>query len=428
MAIRQPIGSIDHTVDHYVMGWFSQGRYASDQFNLIVDADIYGPCVANNYRADLHAIDPLLSNSGFLIPVPIKYWDGAEHAISISYKDKIIYRKLLTLKESRTKLALGKAIFRERQNKPIVGEKRIAIYSTFTAGRALKSYHLATIDWLRRNGYYVILIAPVDSISDVESMVDLCASADHVIIRSNAGYDFGSWATAIIKFREQISTAEYCFFMNDSIIGPFSGVNNLIQEFERSNSDFWGVADSYDRQYHCQSFMFGIKGKLLSSPYLDAYFVNDFDIDAKKPTIIEKYELKMLDYFKSSGFHVDIYLPYEMLVRLFRKNTSSFLAEVKAVTSGLTLYISGANLITDQGLHYLRNVFDLIESGQPLNPTHFFWLEMLEAGFPFVKKELLISNPTNNKLISIGLDRMGLSGHPLISNVCKSMAETRFYA
>jgi hypothetical protein len=39
-------------------------------------------------------------------------------------------------------------------------------------------------------------------------------------------------------------------------------------------------------------------------------------------------------------------------------------------------------------------VFDAIRSGHPLNPTHAFWRQLLDVGFPFVKRDLMARDPS----------------------------------
>ena len=46
------------------------------------------------------------------------------------------------------------------------------------------------------------------------------------------------------------------------------------------------------------------------------------------------------------------------------------------------------------------NTLSQIENSVPLNPSHYFSHEILEAGFPFIKKELLFKNPVNNSMIA----------------------------
>jgi hypothetical protein len=38
-------------------------------------------------------------------------------------------------------------------------------------------------------------------------------------------------------------------------------------------------------------------------------------------------------------------------------------------------------------------VFDAIRAGHPVNPTHAFWRQLLDDGFPLVKRDLLLRDP-----------------------------------
>jgi DNA-binding GntR family transcriptional regulator len=39
-------------------------------------------------------------------------------------------------------------------------------------------------------------------------------------------------------------------------------------------------------------------------------------------------------------------------------------------------------------------IFDSIRAGHPLNPTHAFWRQLLDVGFPFVKRDLMARDPS----------------------------------
>jgi hypothetical protein len=44
--------------------------------------------------------------------------------------------------------------------------------------------------------------------------------------------------------------------------------------------------------------------------------------------------------------------------------------------------------------NWLHSTFDQIGLGVPLNLTHTLWDVLLTEGFPFAKKDLILSNPT----------------------------------
>lgn len=425
---RQPSGSIDHTIDLNVKGWFFGGKYPEKSFYLSVDDSVFGPFIATQYRPDLHAVSSELSHTGFSLPIPIEHWDGAEHTVSIVYRKKSIFSRKLVLPESKKKISLLNSIIREQENTPVYGIIKVAIYSTFTNGCNFHAYHHLTINWLRKHGYYVIAVIPVNDLSNVQAIDQLLMAADSVIIRTNVGYDFGSWSSALLRHKNMIEKCDVCLFINDSIIGPLDESSKIIEHFESSKGDFWSATDSFDRQYHSQSFMYGVKKRLLQSPYFNAYFINDFSITAEKTDIIERYELKMLMHFSELGFVIDIFIKYQDLIAAYKININNFLVSLIKLDSIDGLYFLNGEIHTFQVVNYIRNVISQIESGTPLNPTHFFWLELIQQGFPFIKKELLTSNPVDNKLITHGLSSLSSDSVKLISSTLQSVNAGKVYS
>jgi hypothetical protein len=55
---------------------------------------------------------------------------------------------------------------------------------------------------------------------------------------------------------------------------------------------------------------------------------------------------------------------------------------------------SNAIVRSPEHVEFLATMQRLIQSGSPLNPTHFFWDSLIARhGFPFIKREVISSNP-----------------------------------
>ena len=160
-----------------------------------------------------------------------------------------------------------------------------------------------------------------------------------ILRKPNLGYDFGSWAIGLAECPE-IMTAERVLFVNDSLAGPFWSIDPIIDHFESSQADAWGLMRSEEVHPHLQSFIFGMRGATLRSRPVREFW-ESVHVEPDHFTIVMKYEL---------GLSAVLYRHSMSVQSMFAS---------KAIT----------------------------ELGE--NATTFGWLELLRAGVPFVKRQLL---------------------------------------
>lgn len=164
-----------------------------------------------------------------------------------------------------------------------------------------------------------------------------------VLRKPNVGYDFGSWAVglgALPAARE----AEHLVLANDSMFGPFESLRPLIAEYEASDADVWGLTDTKQYFHHLQSYFIGFQRGLLTDKPL-AQFWQDRRDHRSKWDIIERNELALSRLLTSEGYVI----------------TARYRAD------------------------------DYVGSGE--NPVIRGWWKLIEAGFPFVKREI-VTNPS----------------------------------
>jgi lipopolysaccharide biosynthesis protein len=134
------------------------------------------------------------------------------------------------------------------------------------------------------------------------------APADITVLRRpNLGYDFGSWATALERF-PRISRARLVLFMNDSLAGPFATIDPLLDHFDRSQADVWGMTDTTQLGHHLQSYCLGFKGGCLESPALRAFW-KGVRVEDSREAVIERYELGLGRVFERERFVTDVAIP-----------------------------------------------------------------------------------------------------------------------
>jgi lipopolysaccharide biosynthesis protein len=162
--------------------------------------------------------------------------------------------------------------------------------------------------------------------------------------RENKGADFGAWKWAIQQ-KLIPSEATNILLTNDSIFGPLFDLTTIVNQMNAKNVDFWGLTDTFQVEWHIQSYFLHLSRKVFSSEAFQKIFRQDFD-KLDRNEIITKGEIRLSQVLKEAGFRSEVFV-------------------------------------------VIDNFPD-----KKKNPTHYHWKELIERfKFPFVKKDLLTKNP-----------------------------------
>lgn len=163
-----------------------------------------------------------------------------------------------------------------------------------------------------------------------------------ILYRENVGYDFGSWSVGLRKF-PKLAGREHVLLVNDSIVGPFASLDPLIDNFERSVADVWGAVSTLQFRPHLQSFFLGFHNRVLTRYPLRRFWRNIREL-SNKQHVISEFEIGLTLAAEAEMLSLEAFIPAEVSV-----------------------------------------------TGEQ-NPAIVGWKNLLDLGFPFVKRELL-SNP-----------------------------------
>jgi lipopolysaccharide biosynthesis protein len=161
-----------------------------------------------------------------------------------------------------------------------------------------------------------------------------------IVRRPNLGYDFGSWATALDLF-PTIRTTQAVLLVNDSLVGPFAPIDHLLERFHRSRADVWAMTDTSQLGQHLQSYCLGFKEGCLDREPLRSFWTG-IRVEATRDDVILRYEV------------------------------------------GLSRVLKKARLSSDVAIEGWRAV------DEDDNPTIMGWRRLLDLGFPFVKRQVLL--------------------------------------
>lgn len=228
--------------------------------------------------------------------------------------------------------AVRHVIVKEMDLKP--GEDVALLVTHAPAGR-LKPHVLPYIDQLSGTGLKTLLVIIADrplELRDTER-----ARADGIIVRDNAGYDFGAWAHAF-QLCPALYGAGLLVMTNDSVV-PTADTQVFATMMERvrtCRADIAALTASHEYGWHVQSYFLGFKPKALSS-WAFQHFMRDMPLIDDKDQVIRTCEVPFASRMQAAGLSVEA----------------------------------------------------LFSGSYSANPTFFSWRELIEQGFPFIKLLML---------------------------------------
>jgi hypothetical protein len=98
-----------------------------------------------------------------------------------------------------------------------------------------------------------------------ERLLDLKSRCSRIIIRNNAGLDFGGYRDATLHLLENENPVRL-LYLNDSVYFFKKGLTQLFQELAGSEADVAGSFENWQHSYHIQSFCFSVSQRIIKSP------------------------------------------------------------------------------------------------------------------------------------------------------------------
>lgn len=239
--------------------------------------------------------------------------------------------------------------------------ERVAFLAHWSEGERQSRSTIRLIAELQRLRYRVVVCSTSPAPGRLDFSVDDVRPDELTVLRrANLGYDFGSWAVAMAA-REELLDRPYVLVVNDSLVGPFAPLDVIITDFEQTTADVWGMVESDQFGRHLQSFFRGFRYGVLAEPAMRRFW-RDLRVVPDKSALIAAYEFGFTEFLARHGF-------------------------------SMTQFVHHSEVV-----------------GDGLNPTILGWRALLDAGVPFVKRELVRHPdlaPDGDRLPGVVADRHG---------------------
>lgn len=185
-----------------------------------------------------------------------------------------------------------------------------ALFVTHSPDGKLKPHVRPFIAALRRQGIHVTLIVAADAAWFDRAALSL-EEVDTLVVRESQGLDFAAWAH-VLQLEPELFDTETLYLLNDSLIGPFNDVlfEKLLARLRSEPADMVGLTESWERQWHIQSFFLALRRRALASPVLQGFF-NKVVVLPAKDEVIERYEINLAPTLRAAGISCAVLFPSE---------------------------------------------------------------------------------------------------------------------
>jgi lipopolysaccharide biosynthesis protein len=185
--------------------------------------------------------------------------------------------------------------------------------------------------------------------AELDKLHDHCAT---VTLTDNVGLDFRMWQTALASL--DLSTCDELLLVNSSVLGPVHPLRPIFEQMSRQSCDFWSMTDSFEVAWHLQSYFLVFKRAAFTSDRFRDFFRSVLPY-RDKDQVIRSYELGLTRFLEEGGLVPAAFVPMGSWVES----------------------PAGRKRLCDKGR----------------NATLFYPLQLLSAGMPLVKVQLLRDNP-----------------------------------
>ena len=264
---------------------------------------------------------------------------------------------------------------------------RVAIFVHFDAAGQVREYVLHYLRALRAAGFDVVFVTNSGFLTK-PSLAAVQLICNGVLIRRNVGYDFGAWRDALEGLGLPRDDTRVVILANDSLYGPLAPLGTLLNRIDLEAAPLWGLTDTWQTRYHLQSYFLVVSAALMRTRAWSQFWKRVRPVPSKL-YVINMYEIGLTQAALKAGHAVRAVWPYRELTA----NLGSTLVEIE--TQLETDERAAKDPLRQLRREHIIRIRSATISREPVNPTVELWRQLLIAGFPFIKRELLRDNPTS---------------------------------
>lgn len=181
---------------------------------------------------------------------------------------------------------------------------RLVLFAHYDPDGIIDPHIVYQVRELEKAGCAVAFITPVRNPIELAKVVPF---ARDVLVKTDAGRDFGSWSVALRALRRDLDGFGSVIWMNDSTYFPLFDPKPMFKEMSARQLDFWGIVDSYNVTWHIMSWFWAFGRKAISDGWFDWYLA-EYNPAHTKWAQIHNYEMRLPRLIAGSGLQTGVYV------------------------------------------------------------------------------------------------------------------------
>ena len=251
---------------------------------------------------------------------------------------------------------------------------RLVVYTHYSGRGVAADWEVACLARAREAGLGVCAVVTSAAGSSVDEAPWL-HSSDLLLLRRNRGRDLGAYRDAVEYLRRHDYPGSFAL-TNNSVLWREDAFVLLYRDSERLGAEIAGATSSLQIVPHLQSFWLWVAPGVVSTPAARALTAGWRNYRTRSAAIVYG-ELPVSSVTTAQGLQTGAVYPYERAVDELRRAEAHPAGSHPSTTARRRLVLS------------------VVDNGQPLNPTHFMWSELLALGLPGIKRDLVVLNPAH---------------------------------
>lgn len=232
----------------------------------------------------------------------------------------------------------------------------LCIYAHYDPGGTVDDHVHAALEAAADAGLKLVLVSSCPTL-DERSLDRLEPLVAYALTTTNRGRDWGLYHEGL-RFATGLVRPGTVTLLNDSVYVLRPSLADLMDRVRSARYDIVGATDSYQQRHHLQSYFLHFGERAVRSPLLEDFICHYVPV-GDKTYIINAHEIGLARHAAELGLTFGAVWDVAKLERA-----------AAPLLAGRSPWPSG-----------------------PVNPTHYFWDVLLDAGCPFIKVELLRDNP-----------------------------------
>lgn len=258
---------------------------------------------------------------------------------------------------------------------PLTG--KVCVFVHYDASGVVRPHARRYLEALVAEDFSIVFVS--NSMVVSESLDHLSGRCARILLRDNRGYDFAAYRDGILSLDLRTGRPTVLLLANDSVYAPVSPLAGLFDAMDFAAADVWAATDSWQHRYHLQSYLIGFGPTALAHPGFLAFWRQVRNAKSKW-AVVKHYEMGLTRVMQAAGLRCAAVFDYQSLMR---RAESIVEAGADPLPNAMAVLLRGA----------AERASRTAAHRHAANPVVDLWLLLVEAGCPFLKRELLRDNP-----------------------------------